>query len=367
MMPSSRTKPNPARRETCFRKYHFELCACLRWKRLPTWTVACSEILTLCGGRRQRFGQPRALLTGDPLPSLSSPWLESCDARVPGAQPCTQIGRIPVGMSSATYSRRCCQITPSFCIQRISMQPGSGGKSGKAEMPPESIAGLESIAWPKWADVAAICLQSRFSRRPLSSASRSSLTASKTTGILHPPWPQAPSIDPWAGEKSSPNGPPFPAPARRGPHPPTPQSHQGAKQLDLATLPDDQNSPSLTSRQCESSTGSMLAVESAPRCGNIHLGGADRDTCPSSIGLHDMLPRSQGIRPQPQPFHGLFPEFVPWNTTESRCQGCLYANVRQLDGASIWRAAAALIAGPCTSLHFLARELKTRSAHRQRS
>ena len=40
-------------------------------------------------------------------------------------------------------------------------------------------------------------------------------------------------------------------------------------------------------------------------------------------------PLSLSVLTEPFP-PWVFPEFVSWNTTEYRCQGCLYANVRQL-------------------------------------
>ena len=52
----------------------FKLGACLRWRRMPTLTVACSEAFQLAGaeGRLVSLGRCSPVT---PLPSLSSPWL----------------------------------------------------------------------------------------------------------------------------------------------------------------------------------------------------------------------------------------------------------------------------------------------------
>ncbi len=112
----------------------FKLRACLRWRRMPTLTVACSEALKLAGAEGSELVSLGSCSPVKPPPPSRRLGCESCDARVLGAQPCTRIGRFPVGRPSATHSRRYCQISPSLCIQRISMQPGGGGKPGKAEM-----------------------------------------------------------------------------------------------------------------------------------------------------------------------------------------------------------------------------------------
>ena len=223
----------------------FKWCACLRWRRLPTLTAACLEALKLAGAEGSELVSLGRCSPVDPPPlPLVRLGCESCDAQVPGAQPCTQIGRFPVGRPGNTFPT----MLSDYSVHLHPKDLDAAGKwreAGKGCDVRRASPVWKVLPRPNWADVAAIVYASKavlpspleqhisFTNQPTQQDGRDA------------PRPQAPSIDPWAGENSSPQWPPFPAPARRGPHPTTPQSHQaaGSGLHFLASLPDDQPKP----------------------------------------------------------------------------------------------------------------------------
>ena len=126
----------------------FKWCACLRWRRLPTLTAACSEALKLAGAEGSELVSLGRCSPVTPLPSLSSPWLRilrrtsargtamHTDRTIPGWQARQHIPDDAVRLLRPSASKG------SRCSREVA------GSRERLRCP-ESIAGLESLAQAK--------------------------------------------------------------------------------------------------------------------------------------------------------------------------------------------------------------------------